>query len=461
MLPERLVQQPDLFELFGEWKSRLTVQPNSRFDSENGRKRLLDLFGVGTLDAFGNFSRAEIAAAGALVDYVELTQKGRVPRLNPPRQMAQGSVMEIDAATRRNLELTRTLTGERKGSLLAAIDRTVTGPGARLLAGWLAAPSTDPREIGGRLDMVEFWVTEDRTRTEARALLRQCPDMERALSRLTLGRGGPRDLACVRDGLERAAEMRRVLANAGTMPGPAGIKAANMALGEHSALIDQLTRALAPELPLLTRDGGFIAAGYALQLDDLVTLRDESRRLIAAMQARYADLAGVSGLKIRHNNVLGYYIEVTPTHADKLMTGKAAETFIHRQTLASAVRFTTVELNELERKIAEAADKALAVELTLFDELVTDVTRPRRRDLRGGAGAGAARRRNRAGGTGGRAPLLPAGGGRQPGIRHQGRTPSRGGGGAHRFRRCPLRRQRQQSGARRPAVAADRPQHGG
>src|SRR4051812_3094131 len=374
VLPERLGQQPDLFELFGEWKSRLTVQPNSRFDSENGRKRLLDLFGVGTLDAFGNFSRAEIAAAGALVDYVELTQKGRVPRLNPPRQMAQGSVMEIDAATRRNLELTRTLTGERKGSLLAAIDRTVTGPGARLLAGWLAAPSTDPREIGGRLDMMEFWVTEDRTRTEARALLRQCPDMERALSRLTLGRGGPRDLACVRDGLERAAEMRRVLANAGTGPGPAGIKAANMALGEHSALIDQLTRALAPELPLLTRDGGFIAAGYALQLDDLVTLRDESRRLIAAMQARYADLAGVSGLKIRHNNVLGYYIEVTPTHADKLMVGKAAETFIHRQTLASAVRFTTVELGDLERRIAEAADKALAVELTLFDELVADVT---------------------------------------------------------------------------------------
>src|SRR4051794_1948028 len=374
VLPERLVQQPDLFELFGEWKSRLTVQPNSRFDSENGRKRLLDLFGVGTLDAFGNFSRAEIAAAGALVDYVELTQKGRVPRLNPPRQMAQGSVMEIDAATRRNLELTRTLTGERRGSLLAAIDRTVTGPGARLLAGWLAAPSTDQREISSRLDMVEFSVAEDRVRTEARAVLRQCPDMERSLSRLSLGRGGPRDLACIRDGLIRAAEMRRVLAGAGTNPGPARIKAASACLGEHSALIDRLTCALAPELPLLTRDGGFIAAGFALQLDDLVTLRDESRRLIAAMQARYADLAGVSGLKIRHNNVLGYYIEVTPTHADKLMVGKAAETFIHRQTLASAVRFTTVELGDLERRIAEAADKALAVELTLFDELVADVT---------------------------------------------------------------------------------------
>ena len=183
----------------------------------------------------------------------------------------------------------------------------------------------------------------------------------------------------------------------GRLPDPPASRPPPSALGEHSALIDQLTRALAPELPLLTRDGGFIAAGYALQLDDLVTLRDESRRLIAAMQARYADLAGVSGLKIRHNNVLGYYIEVTPTHADKLMTGKAAETFIHRQTLASAVRFTTVELNELERKIAEAADKALAVELTLFDELVTDVTAPRRCDLRGGAGAGAARRRDRAG----------------------------------------------------------------
>jgi DNA mismatch repair protein MutS len=372
VLPERLFGQPELAELFSDWKSRLTVQPNSRFDSENGRKRLLELYGVGTLDAFGGFSRAEVAAAGALVDYVELTQKGRLPRLSPPRQVAEGAVMEIDAATRRNLELTRTLTGERRGSLLAAIDRTVTGPGARLLAARLSAPSTDPAVIDGRLDAVAFCVAEAALRAELRELLRRCPDMERSLSRLTLGRGGPRDLAAIRDGLERADEIRRLLKRAKTGAGPAALQQAAADLDIGDDLADRLRRALSPDLPLLARDGGFIARGFSAALDELVTLRDESRRLIAAMQSRYAEETGVTGLKIRHNNVLGYYIEVTPTHADKLMSGRSGGSFIHRQTLASAVRFTTVELGELEQRISQAADRSLALELSLFEEMVAD-----------------------------------------------------------------------------------------
>jgi DNA mismatch repair protein MutS len=369
VVPERLAQEPELAELMGEWRQRLTVQPGSRFDSENGRRRLLALYGVGTLDAFGAFSRAEVAAAGALVDYVELTQKGKVPRLAPPRQIAQGAVMEIDAATRRSLELTRTQTGERKGSLLAAIDRTVTGPGARLLAAQLAAPLTDPARINRRLDMVEFFVAEADLRADLRRLLRETPDMERALSRLSLGRGGPRDLAALRDGLDRAAEARRLLGRPTLGYMPSGLDRVARDLGEHAELVDRLSRALAPDLPLLARDGGFVAQGYSPALDELVSLRDESRRLIAAMQARYADAAGVATLKIRHNNVLGYYVEVSPTQADKLAAGKAAGLFIHRQTLASAVRFTTVELSELERRISEAADKALALELQVFEEL--------------------------------------------------------------------------------------------
>ncbi|WP_207481024.1 DNA mismatch repair protein MutS [Arenibaculum pallidiluteum] len=373
VVSEKLVQQPELFELFGDWKHRLTVQPASRFDSENGRRRLLGVYGVGTLDAFGNFSRAEVAAAGALVDYVELTQKGKLPRLAPPRQLAQGAVMEIDAATRRSLELTRTQAGERKGSLLASIDRTITGPGARLLAAQLAAPLTDPARINRRLDMVEFLLGESGLRADLRALLRAAPDVERALSRLSLGRGGPRDLAAVRDGLGRAAEARRLLEGPRLGALPPGLERAARGLGEHAALTGLLARALAPELPLLARDGGFVAAGFSAELDELVALRDESRRLIAAMQLRYAEAAGVPTLKIRHNNVLGYYIEVSPGQADKLGSGKAAELFIHRQTLASAVRFTTVELSELERRISEAADKALALELQVFEGLSAEV----------------------------------------------------------------------------------------
>ncbi len=373
ILAERLLQRPELFELFAEWKAALTPLPSTRFDSDGGRRRLEALYGVRALDGFGGFGRAELSAAGALVDYVAATQKGRLPRLAPPRRIARGALMEIDAATRRNLELTRSLSGERQGSLLAVIDRTVTGAGARALAADLAAPLTDPAAIEARLDAVGFFATEERLRETVRARLRKTPDIERALSRLTLGRGGPRDLAAVRDGLDEAAALRALLSEPVLTPMPQGLAQAARDLGHHGELADRLRRALAAELPAAARDGGFIAPGYAGELDELRTLRDESRRLILGLEQRYRAETGVASLKIRHNNVLGYYIEVTPAQSDRLAAA-APGTFIHRQTLASAVRYTTVELAELERRIATAADKALAVELALFDDLVREVT---------------------------------------------------------------------------------------
>ena len=372
LLPERLLQKPALFELLGEWKRALSPLPSARFDSENARKRLEAVYGVRALDAFGEFSRAEVSAAGTLIDYVELTQKGRLPRLAPPRRLAMGAVMEIDAATQRNLELTAALSGGRQGSLLGAIDRSVTGAGARLLATRLAAPLTDPAEIAARQDMVAFFVAEERLRETLRATLRRCPDVERALSRVTLGRGGPRDLAAVRDALTLAGDLRGSLHAEGLTPPPKNLEAAIRGLGEHATLVERLTRALAPDLPMIARDGGFIASGYVAELDELRTLRDESRRLIANLQRKYAAETGIASLKVRHNNVLGYFIEVTPTHSDKMPNG-ADSPFIHRQTLASAVRYSTVELGELERKIASAADKALAVEQRLFEDLVSEV----------------------------------------------------------------------------------------
>lgn len=381
LLPERLSQVEELSPLWDEWRSRLTIQPNARFDSENGRKRLLSLYNVGTLDAFGAFGRAEVAAAGALVDYVELTQKGRLPRFDVPRRLAAGQVMEIDPATRRNLELTRTLTGERRGSLLAAIDRTVTGAGARLLAGRLSAPLTDPARIERRLDMVAYLAGESALRLDIREELRRTPDVERALTRLTLDRGSPRDLAAVRDALERAVSLRGRLAygNGGIgAPLPVGMSRIVDGLAggrgaDHEALIGLLSRALGPDLPMLARDGGFVAAGYSGPLDELRALRDDSRRHIANLQAQYVDATGIASLKIRHNNVLGYYIEVTAVHADKLMSEKHRADFIHRQTMAGAVRFTTVALSELERKVAEAGDRSLALELEIFGQLVRAV----------------------------------------------------------------------------------------
>ena len=365
LIADRLLQRPDLFELLAAWKDRLTPLPSQRFDSEGGRKRLEAAFGVRTLEGFGAFDRAELAAAGAVVDYATLTQQGKLPRLKPPERMAAGAAMEIDAATRRNLELMETLSGERKGSLLAAIDRTVTGAGARALAEWLAAPLTDPGAIGARLDAVEGFAANERLRADLRQHLKRTADMERAMARLALGRGGPRDLAALRDTLAASAGIRALLRTAPLAMATERIGAAERDLGEHKALVDRLARALTSDLPLLTRDGGFVAPGYAPELDELRELRDQSRRLIAGLQARYAGESGVNALKIRHNNVLGYYIEVTAAQA-----GKLGSTFIHRQTMASAMRFTTTELSELESKILNAADKALALELKLFEDLV-------------------------------------------------------------------------------------------
>jgi DNA mismatch repair protein MutS len=378
LAPDGLLQAEDLFETFTDWKEALSPLPSSRFDSANGSNRLQVFYGVKTLDAFGDFTRPELAAAGALMDYLELTQKGRRPRLAAPRQLARGAVMEIDAATRRNLELTLTLTGSAKNSLLGIIDRTLTGAGARLLAAHLAAPLTDPAAIVRRLDMVQHFTLSDRLRDGLSDILKHCPDMERALSRLTLGRGGPRDLAAIGNGLKAAAETRALFEGTGpkrdaSQDAPDGITGALADLGHHDEVIERLARALAPDLPLYARDGGFIAPDYAPELDELRALRDESRRLIAGLQARYADDTAIQNLKIKHNNMLGYFIEVSAKNADKIPLDSESP-FIHRQTMASAVRYSTVELGELESRIAKAAGQALALELKMFEDLVAEVT---------------------------------------------------------------------------------------
>ena len=371
LVPDRLLQISALFDIFHDWKDALVPVASNKFDSEAARRRLEAVYGVAALDGFGAFGRAEIAACGGLVDYVELTQKGRLPRLDSPRRQASGAVLEIDAATRRNLELSRTLSGEKAGTLLSVIDKTVTGAGGRLLAARLAAPLTDTVAIARRLDAVGYFRDTPDIRDRLRQSLRACPDMERALSRLTLDRGGPRDLAAIRDGLYVAADIRALLESGSDATDEIAENVRD--LGHHGELVDRLQRALAPDLPMFSRDGGFMAKGYSPTLDDLVVLRDESRKLIAGLQSDYVGKTGVASLKIRHNNVLGYFIEVTPTHADKIPTGAEAE-FIHRQTLASAVRYTTVELGELESRISRAADQTLALELELFADLVGEVT---------------------------------------------------------------------------------------
>jgi DNA mismatch repair protein MutS len=378
LVADRLLAREPLKAVLEEWNAVLTPLPGARFDSDNARKRLQAAFNVAALDSFGSFSRAETAACGALLDYVELTQAGKLPALAPPRRERADGTMEIDPATRRNLELVRGLDGRRDGSLLATIDRTLTGPGARLLAERIAAPLTERADIERRLDLVQLFVERPAVRERVREALRRTPDVERALQRLSVGRGGPRDLLALKDGLDSGEALAALLRAEPEALAPPPIKGVEAPLAEivaacsdHRALIDALAEALADEPPLFARDGGFIRLGYRAELDEQRTLRDDSRKTVAALEAKYRTASGVPSLKIRHNNMIGYHIEVTATHADKL--DLAALGFTRRQSMSNATRFSTAELAELETRIGRAADQALALELAIFDELVAKV----------------------------------------------------------------------------------------
>jgi DNA mismatch repair protein MutS len=351
----------------------LPVTPLGRdvFDGASAERRLASYFAVATTDAFGMLSRLELTAAAACITYVERTQIGRRPPLSPPTREAAGATLVIDAATRANLELMRTQAGERRGSLIGAIDRTVTVAGARLLSQRLAAPLTDPAAIGRRLDAVDLFTTDATLCGDIREQLAAAPDLARALARLVVGRGGPRDLAAIRDGLDAAAHLRARLAMSAPV---ADVIDAMAALQRPDpAVAAELAAALGDELPLFKRDGGFVGPHYDAGLDETRALRDESRRVVAALQARYAEDTQVKSLKIRHNNVLGYFVEVTAQHGDKLASPPWNATFIHRQTLAGQVRFTSTELGALEARIANAAERALGLELEIFERLAVRV----------------------------------------------------------------------------------------
>ncbi|MEM7268068.1 MAG: DNA mismatch repair protein MutS [Pseudomonadota bacterium] len=358
------IEGTEVLSVIGDVGATPTALSASSFDSASAETRLKSLYRVGSLEGFGSFERPEVSALGAIADYIEITQKGALPLLRPPVRESLTGRMRIDAATRRNLELTQALSGGREGSLLAAIDRTVTGAGARLLSARLSAPSTDVGEIAHRLDGVTAFAEGAALRDDVRSALASVPDMERALNRLALDRGGPRDLTALRAGLTQASALATIFEDV-----PPLLADAAKALEGHDVLIATLADALVDEPPLMARDGGFTVPGHRADLDEARTLRDEGKSVIAGMQAEYQSLSGVTALKVKHNNVLGYFIETPATHADKMMSAPLNETFIHRQTLANQVRFTTTPLSEMQSKILAAGGQALAIELEVFAEL--------------------------------------------------------------------------------------------
>ncbi|WP_409432686.1 DNA mismatch repair protein MutS [Litorimonas sp. RW-G-Af-16] len=376
VMPEALYQDANIMAALPLDGIALTPQPSMKFDARAGERRLKDRFALVSLESLGDFSTAEISAAGALLDYLELTQAGNPVQLSKPQQMRTSGFLAIDPATRASLEIERTQTGRRKGSLLSVIDRTVTGPGARELSDRLSRPLMNVAAIGSRHDAVTFFTEQPRLTERLRDTLKSSGDMARAVSRLALDRGGPRDLRTVFDGLNHGQSICAAFMKSVPEGAPQNITSQLDILSladkaELGALARDIGKAIKADCPMMARDGGFVATGWRPAIDELKSLRDDSRRIVAGLQVKYAEQAGVPSLKIKHNNVLGYFIEVTPKHADAMLSKGADSPFIHRQTLVSGVRFTTTELADLDNQISGAGDKVLALELEVFAEFVS------------------------------------------------------------------------------------------
>ncbi|RIV77602.1 DNA mismatch repair protein MutS [Pelagerythrobacter aerophilus] len=339
------------------------------FASDAGEARLKAVHGVATLDGFGAFTRPMLAAAGGLLAYLDHAGRGTMPLLLPPVARESDSAMAMDEATRASLEILEAQRGGRQGSLIAAIDRCATGAGARQLADDLSAPLTDRGAIEARLALVGWLHADPLLRADLREVLRALPDIGRALGRIVAGRGSPRDLGQVRDGLAEARRIRDHLQ--GKPDRPALLERLLPAMGGHGALVDLLQRALVPAPPTERQNGGFIAEGYDAALDELRQTSGSARRAIAALEGRYREDTGIAALKIKHNGVLGYFIEVPAKHADALMASDSG--FTHRQTMAGAVRFNSLGLHEEAARIAEAGGHALAAEEAHFEDLTAAV----------------------------------------------------------------------------------------
>ncbi len=359
LVPEPLVDRLDREGAIGEWRERMVAQEGLLFDPSEGERLLCRHFRLATLDGLGRFEAVELAAAGALLAYLQLTQKGLLPRLERPVRVEAARVLRIDPATRRSLELLADVRGERQGSLLGAVDRTLTAAGARLLAEWLAAPLADLARIRSRHDRVQAFLDRPDLRREVRVRLRGLPDLSRALSRLVLERGGPRDLQAVGRGLEVAEAVAGLLSQA-----EPPLRALGAALADPDGVGRRIRAALVDQPPTLAREGGFIRPGFDAELDRLRELRDQGRRHMAALEARLREQTRIPSLKVRHNHLIGYFIEVTAAHRDKV-----PDHFVPRQGMAQATRYVTAELTALEQELTGAAERALERELALFAEL--------------------------------------------------------------------------------------------
>lgn len=365
LVPENLKEKYP--NLIFDTSDILTEIPDERFVFLNNKKRLESFYKVQDIEAFGSFTQSEIIAAGILLDYILLTQKGAVPVLKPLHKMISTQFMEIDASTRKSLELTSTMTNDRSAqSLLKTLDQTITAMGGRLLFEYVSSPLLDLEKINDRLDKIDYFFQNDTLRDEIRHLLKSVSDIERSLARLSLEeRGGPRDMKDIAQGLSQIPAIRNVICK-GIIPH--SLKKDLLDMGEHSELVHEIEAALVDKPPLKARDGGFIKQGYSVELDDVLNLKYNTRKILADLQHHYIQMTGINNLKISFNNLQGYYVEI-PEKQASLIQEHPEWGFKHRKTLLNSIRFITAELMDLESKINHADEQALLIEMKCFDQL--------------------------------------------------------------------------------------------
>lgn len=368
IIPEKLMQDTDLSSLLKEYRSRIVLRADSLFSPVRAETITCEFYNLKSLDGISAIQRHEISAIGALIDYLKHTHKNNLPRLSIPKSVSSSNFMVIDSATRKNLEIDSDQHGNKKFSLRGVLDKTSTAAGGRLLGYYLSSPLTDVSAINRRLESVECLYKNDDARGHIIAMLKQCPDIERAMARIFIQRGSPKDLASIRDGLYIATQLTNVLMNLGTEMSD-GLRTQVTQMCEFTDLISVLSSALSDNPSYTLRDGGFIKAGFDIQLDNLRDLKENSDMNLNSIQERYRKVSGVNNLKITKNNIIGYYIEVPVSQAAKM----SEDVFIHKQTLGTSARFTTIELREMEAEINTCDQKISSLEISIFEELASSV----------------------------------------------------------------------------------------
>jgi len=380
VISDALFENKDLLHVFQTYKDKITILPAERFNFENALRRLKNFYHVESMDSFGSFSNAEISAAGIILDYIETTQKGQMPRIKNIIAVNDAKNMEIDAATRRNLELVIGVDGTKETSFLKVLDETLTGAGARLFRSRLLNPSLNIFEINRRLDVAEFFINIPEMGKDLRAIFSKTADLERIVTRLSAGKGSPKDILALKQTLFAVPKIKNIIKNYGKygslisgLPEALGDIVAKMP--DFSALTDFLDQALKRDeegelLPALTRDGGFVREGFDARLDTLRHLKANNLEITQQLAEKYSAELNIPNLKVKYNTLVGYFVEVPKKFSDIAF---ANEKFVHRQTVLNAVRFTTSELSELEQNINSAEEKALAIELEIFDDMVAKI----------------------------------------------------------------------------------------